>query len=348
MFSSWSTRASLFMIESGVDYRERIIELDWPVRFERAADGRTFAVPLPLTMGEPASGCGCDLSQLLRSESSGLLATSFLTEIPRVPLLVDSEAELVMGDSVAIAEYVAEAVAPTRWLLGDKPRRRALIRNFVAHLHADYLPLMSGMSYSQSFRVVDGQRASHASIEQAETLVRVMGKILLESRGPFLFGGFSLADIMVAPIAMSWVGWRFLPSVTPLVREYIATLVARPSVAKMFAEARERYDRIDRFEAGSPGWVASHYRFNAELGLIHDWRKNVFHELTNESAVELFTAAANGDDVEQIVNAFAGRHNLSEAQARADVGSFFDAISPGHGRALDATFQITPREVGAA
>lgn len=343
MFSSWSVRATLVLVESGVEFLERLFELDWPVRFE---GNRALPMPLSEMDEEPASGCICEVSQLLRAEPTGLLASSFLSEIPRVPFLLDHDHKLLVGDVVAIAEYLAEEFPVAKSLIGDNTKRRASIRTFVAHMHADYLPLMSGMSYSKSFRMSPKYKPTEAALYQAQILNRVLTRLLRGNHGSFLFGKFSLADIMVAPIAQAWSGWGYLTSTSLQVQEYVKLLFQRESIAAALSDARSYYTRIQGFEEESAPWIARHYRLNTELSLIHNWRTDVFHELNTDVAVKMFTLAFEGKSDTEIVSAVVQDYEVSHSQAEKDVRDFFHSISPSRDQSLSGQdFFLTVKNV---
>ena len=344
MFSSWSVRAALVLAESGAEYEERLFELDWPVRFEA---NRALPMPLSQMDEEPASGCICEVSQLLRADSSGLLASNFLSEIPRVPFLLDVAEDTIIGDAVAIAEYLAETFTEARTLIGNDRRRRAKIRTFVAHMHADYLPLMSGMSYSKSFRKGPKHHPTEPALRQSSILNRVMSRLLADNGGPYLFGEFSLGDIMVAPIVKAWTGWGHIQHTSKAVQRYAETaMFTRPSIAKAFADANSYYDRVRAMPEGSPAWIARHYRLNRDLGLIHNWRTDVFHELKNDSAMTLFERASAGASASELVSVLVDGFGADPAEAADDVRDFFASISPARDDELSGhDFYITPREV---
>jgi glutathione S-transferase len=116
-FSSWSMRARLVLAEKRVDHVEREIQLDWPVEFTERGIVAWTERTLRAFSPEPAAACRCALSHLTTDPAVGaLIADGYAAAIPRVPILVDDDAGVVLTDILAIAEYLEE-VQPARPLL---------------------------------------------------------------------------------------------------------------------------------------------------------------------------------------------------------------------------------------
>ena len=116
----------------------------------------------------------------------------------KVPILWDGDT--VIWDSLAIIEYLADKVGRERfWPKNDAPRGMA--RSMVAEMHSSYLPLRRQMPMNVRRRFEGVQ----VDAEARANIVRILG-LWAEARarygqgGPFLFGTFSAADIIYAPI----------------------------------------------------------------------------------------------------------------------------------------------------
>ena len=110
------------------------------------------------------------------------------------------DGDVTVWDSLAIIEYVAEKF-PASAAVAGRPRARAHARSISAEMHSGFMPLRNecGMNLHRPVRAValsDDARANVARIQQiwAECHARY-GKA-----GPFLFGAFSGADAMFAPV----------------------------------------------------------------------------------------------------------------------------------------------------
>jgi len=118
----------------------------------------------------------------------------------KVPCLIDGET--VVWDSLAICEYVAELV-PGLWP-ADR-RTRAEARSISAEMHAGFAPLRKHMEM-----IVSASKPGEGRTPEVEADIRRIVAIWESCRrrfaasGPFLFGAFSVADAMYAPVV-----WRF-------------------------------------------------------------------------------------------------------------------------------------------
>lgn len=108
---------------------------------------------------------------------------------------------LTIWDSLAIMEYLAE-LYPERYLWpADRPAR-AMARSISAEMHSGFAPLRTHMTMDL-LGSHPGQ--DHDAEGVAGNIVRVQ-QIWREARaqfgagGPFLFGAFSIADAMYAPV----------------------------------------------------------------------------------------------------------------------------------------------------
>ncbi|GGB93876.1 glutathione S-transferase [Novosphingobium endophyticum] len=116
----------------------------------------------------------------------------------KVPILWDGDA--VVWDSLAIIEYLADKVGRDRfWPKADDAR--AMARSMVAEMHANYLPLRRSCPMNVRARV-EGLEVDE---DVRADIVRIL-TLWAEARarfgkgGPFLFGTFSAADVIYAPV----------------------------------------------------------------------------------------------------------------------------------------------------
>jgi glutathione S-transferase len=152
----------------------------------------------------------------------------------RVPVLVDGD--LVVWDSLAIAEYVAEKF-PEKKLWPDARAARARARAVCAEMHAGFPHLRSRMPMNCEATLPLGA----LEVVVLRDIDRVV-EIWRESRasygaeGPFLFGRFTIADAYFAPVV-----WRFVTYATPLpahARAYVETMTGLASMRAWLASAR--------------------------------------------------------------------------------------------------------------
>lgn len=206
-YSSWSLRGWLAAKQSGLSFEEVTLQLagnDWE-RTKRE-------------MGEiqPSGG--------------------------KVPVLWDGE--VVVWDSLAIMEYLADKVGRDRfWPKQDAAR--AMARSMVAEMHSSYTSLRSQCPMNIRRKI-----ALELSDPTRRDVVRILG-LWAEARarhgqgGPFLFGTFGAADIFYAPI----------------VSRFITYGVAVPGFAEAYMQAVWEHDWLQQWveAALAEDWTIPHF-----------------------------------------------------------------------------------------
>lgn len=162
----------------------------------------------------------------------------------KVPVLVDDG--FAVWDTLAIAEYLAERF-PDRGLWPADVRARARARSICAEMHAGFQQLRGacGMNIEADlaqagaliWRDQPGVRADVARI------VAMWTALLDEHKGPMLFGDFSIADAMYAPVCMRLRSFA-LP-VPELIAAYVQRVSALPGVKAWIDEALREHDFLD-------------------------------------------------------------------------------------------------------
>ncbi|MHB8416350.1 MAG: glutathione S-transferase family protein [Acidiferrobacteraceae bacterium] len=162
----------------------------------------------------------------------------------RVPVLIDGG--VTVWESLAICEYVAETY-PECGLWPNDRAARAMARSVSAEMHAGFNNLRQELSMDC--------RAQHASFPLTEPTRRELDRIeaiwgecrsRFAGQGPFLFGRFSVADAMYAPIAVR--GHTYSISWSDESARYAATLLALPDLKTWVTEARAESERLPQFE----------------------------------------------------------------------------------------------------
>lgn len=117
-----------------------------------------------------------------------------VTPSARVPVLHDGD--LVIWDSLAICEYIAEQHT-SLWPSDRAERARA--RSISAEMHSGFAALRQNMPMDV---VADkrGQGHTKEALADAARVQTIWRECLDKSGGPFLFGEFSVADAMFAPV----------------------------------------------------------------------------------------------------------------------------------------------------
>jgi glutathione S-transferase len=165
-YSSWSMRPWVLMAQAGIPFEEVM------VRFDAFNPDSQFKATL-----RPLAPTG------------------------KVPVLVDGE--LVVWDTLAIAEYLAEQF-PDKALWPRERAARARARSLCAEMHSgfaslrSYCPMNIEASLPEAGALIwRDQPAVRADVER---LLAMWRQCLDEHGGPMLFGDFSVADAFFAPV----------------------------------------------------------------------------------------------------------------------------------------------------
>ena len=156
-----------------------------------------------------------------------------------VPCLVDGD--VVVWDSLAIAEYLAER-HPGMW--PADPVARAFARSMSAEMHSGFGALRSHfpMNIEASLPAIGTEvLKSQAGVRvDLERVVALWSELLETHGGPMLFGEFSIADAYFAPVC-SRVKTYGLPVPVPL-SAYVERVFAAPGVAAWVRDALAEHD----------------------------------------------------------------------------------------------------------
>jgi glutathione S-transferase len=144
----------------------------------------------------------------------------------RVPALLHDQ--LIVWESLAICEYVAE-LAPDRHLLPEERSARAIARAVSAEMHAGFRDLRESMPMDCRARLPGQGRKSgvQADIDRITELWRNCRQQFGQS-GDWLFGQFSIADAMFAPVVSRFVTYEV--ELDPVSRDYADTVWALPAM----------------------------------------------------------------------------------------------------------------------
>jgi glutathione S-transferase len=208
-YSSWSMRPWVLLTQAGIPFEEVM------VRFDSFDAGSQFKQTL-----------------------------SNISPTGKVPVLVDGD--LVIWDTLAIAEYLAEKF-PHLQLWPQDPAARARARSICAEMHAGFSALRSHCTMNIEATLPDiGQlvwRDKPAVRADVDRLVTMWSELLEAHGGPLLFGRFSIADTYFAPVCMRLKTYD-LP-VSPDVAAYVDRVLALPGVAPWITQARAEHDFRD-------------------------------------------------------------------------------------------------------
>lgn len=207
-YSSWSMRPWVLMTHFGIRFDETLIRFD-DMAADSAFKRRVLAV-------SPAG---------------------------RVPVLIDGD--LVVWDSLAIAEYLAERF-PSLALWPVEIERRARARSLCAEMHSglsalrQHFPMnIEAELHAVGARVLAQQPAARDDLDR---VIQMWGQALNDSGGPFLFGPFGIVDAFFAPVTYRISGYG-LP-VPPHIAAYVQRVQASPGVRAWVAQALEEHQFV--------------------------------------------------------------------------------------------------------
>lgn len=162
----------------------------------------------------------------------------------RVPVLHDDG--LVIWDSLAICEYVNEALLDGRGWPRDRAAR-ALARSAAAEMHSGFGALRSQLPMNCA-RQPDGYRwnaEAQADIDRVQALwADLRGRHA--AQGPFLAGAFGIVDAMFAPVAIRFRGYGV--ELDDTARAYVDALFALPALQAWIAEGIAESERLPKYE----------------------------------------------------------------------------------------------------
>jgi glutathione S-transferase len=207
-YSSWSLRGWLAVKQSGLAFEEMTVPL-----YDAGWDERKREEDIA-----PSSG--------------------------KVPILWDGEA--VVWDSFAILEYLSDKVGRERYWPKDDAAR-AMARAMAAEMHSGYLALRRECPMNLR-KVHEGVTISDDCRNDALRILQLWAEARARfgSEGPYLFGTFSGADIMFAPIVTRFVTYGFtLPG---FASAYAEAMLAHPWMQAWYEAAADEDWVIEKFE----------------------------------------------------------------------------------------------------
>lgn len=150
-----------------------------------------------------------------------------------MPALKTPEAE-PLGDSLAIAEILAER-HPEAGLWPADPAARMRPRWLAAEMHSGFAALRGDCPMNLTcaytgFPASDAVTADLARLKQ----IQAAGRARFGGAGPWLLGGYCLADVFFAPVAARIAGYGL--AVGPEAQAYVASHLADPAFRRWRAE----------------------------------------------------------------------------------------------------------------
>ncbi|MEM9163436.1 MAG: glutathione S-transferase family protein [Cyanobacteria bacterium P01_F01_bin.4] len=155
------------------------------------------------------------------------------TPAARVPVLLDGD--LAIWDTMAIYEYVLEQFPEAVGWPKDR-KARAMARAISAEMHAGFFGIRDQLP--QNIRARNPLTLDTLSSKTQKEIERVQSmwtECLETYGGPWLFGEFSIADVVYAPVALRFVAYQI--KLASRAQPFIEAVQALPSIQRWAAES---------------------------------------------------------------------------------------------------------------
>ncbi len=169
-YSSWSMRGWLALKASGAEFEELVVPL-FDKEWEERRDGNEFAA------------------------SAG-----------KVPVLWDGD--MVIWDSCAIIEFCADRYGRDIYW-PEEEAARAMARSMAAEMHSSFPALRRELPMNVRRRVDDHKISEEVKSEMLRIMeIWAQARARFASGGDYLFGQWSAADMMFAPVVTRFVTYK--------------------------------------------------------------------------------------------------------------------------------------------
>jgi glutathione S-transferase len=209
-YSSWSMRGWLAAKQSGEEFEEYVVPM-FDADWEKRREGDEFA---------PSLG--------------------------KVPILWDGE--IVVWDSLAIIEFLADRDGLALYWPEDEGAR-GMARSMAAEMHSGFAALRRElpMNVRESFPPAELSEEVRSDIDRILQLW-AQARARWGGVGDFLFGDWSAADIMYAPVVTRFITYGV--PVPNFAGVYMKAVLSQPHVAEWIDKAQDEPWVIDQWEVG--------------------------------------------------------------------------------------------------
>lgn len=144
----------------------------------------------------------------------------------KVPVLKDGE--LVVWDSLSILEYVSEKYLENKGWPSDI-NARSVARSISAEMHSSFFNLRNElpMNCRKKFKNINLSKDALREIERIKYLWQLC-RSKYGHKGKWLFGEYSIADAMFAPIALRFDGYNI--SLGSVEEGYVKNVLQHPAI----------------------------------------------------------------------------------------------------------------------
>jgi len=163
----------------------------------------------------------------------------------RVPVLHDGD--LVIWDSLAILEYLAER-HPVAQGWPDPVASRAHARAISAEMHSGFADMRNEMPMNcrRHGAPIALSASARRDVDRVATIWRETRRIH-GAGSDYLFGRFSVADAMYAPVAVRLVAYGI--ELDPVCRAYVDAIYALPAMRTWLSDANRESEFLPKYES---------------------------------------------------------------------------------------------------
>ena len=207
-YSSWSMRGWLACKQTGDEFEELVVPM-FDDDWEKRREGDEFA---------PSLG--------------------------KVPILWDGE--IVVWDSLAIVEFLADRYGPALYWPEDEAGR-GMARSMAAEMHSGFANLRRDlpMNVRKSFPPAELSEEVKAEIDRILQLW-AQARARWGGMGEFLFGDWCAADMMYAPVVTRFITYGV--RVPNFAGVYMKNVLSQPHVAEWIDAAQDEPWVIEQYE----------------------------------------------------------------------------------------------------
>jgi glutathione S-transferase len=162
----------------------------------------------------------------------------------KVPVLQDGS--LVIWDSLSILEYLSEKYLESNgW--PHEERARAIARSISSEMHSSFVNVRSELPMNCR-KKLQNIKLSHEAEREIERIKSLWRKCRAEfgEKGEWLFGNYSIADAMYAPIALRFEGYSI--PLEGVERAYVQSVSKQPSIVEWIEAGKVEREIIEENE----------------------------------------------------------------------------------------------------